>query len=59
MWFLLFIGFLAPALAMSIAAGGGMAVWNIVSEGQMQAVEAAAGVTTAVVTKGRIARAKA
>ena len=59
LWFLLFIGFLAPTLAMSIAAGGGMAVWNIVSEGQMQAVEAAAGVTTAVVTKGRSAGAKA
>lgn len=59
LWFLLFIGFLAPAIAMSLAAGGGISVWNVVSEGQMKAIEFTADMTAAVVTKGKSMAARA
>lgn len=51
-WFLVFIAFIAPTLSLSLAAGGGMATWGAIAEGQQKAADLAADVGTAVVTKG-------
>ena len=52
-WFLVFSAFLAPTLAMSLAAGGGMAAWSAIVAGQEQATGLAADAAMAVATKGR------
>lgn len=53
LWFLIFIGFLAPLLSMALAAGGGMAVWSTLAEAGNNAAGAAADLTAAVVTRGK------
>ena len=52
-WFLVYAAFMAPTLALSLAAGGGMATWSAVVAGQEQATGLAADAAMAVATKGR------
>ena len=52
-WFLVYSAFMAPVLALSLAAGGGMATWSAVVAGQEQATGLAADTAMAVATKGR------
>lgn len=51
-WFLVFIAFIAPTLSLSLAAGGGMATWGAIAEGQQKAANLAADFGTAVITRG-------
>ena len=52
-WFLVYSAFMAPVLAMSLAAGGGMATWSAIVAGQEQATGLAADLGMGIVTKGR------
>ena len=45
LWFLVYVGLMAPLLSMSLAAGGGMAVWQAVTNGAKGAVQGAASVS--------------
>ncbi len=52
-WFLLYAAFMAPVLALSLAAGGGMATWSSVVAGQEQATGLAADLAMGIATKGK------
>ena len=52
-WFLVYSAFMAPVLALSLAAGGGMATWSAVVAGQEQATGLAADIGMGIATKGR------